>query len=437
MGKVTFACECAQSSIEAALTTTPDSSPVTDLLFERSGHTSVELPRGVYGVAYRAQGTPDTSFSLNVTAGGTMTPVDRTLPADGLAAGIRTLVVRAVIVPLALGLIHATAVRAQDVSAASGSTQSRVQAEQSLATVPNVSDVLRAGYYLTLQAASGSTTGTATVAIQNAAGSFSASLSLEGPLNESTGDARPLTLRGLTDTGTASVGLHWFRWPRHPNVAAMRRLCQEALHKDDCDDDEFTSARDRRAFLRLAHSGDALVVLNVRGSVGPTAFTYVDRATLARASESRTEWSAAAGIGRYAPGLGYVAAEYEHQQQFEKGDAAQLCTLTSGTSGTGAAGGAGQTDVFDCRDVVIGAPSGRSREVGAIEWRWFLPGGKLAANPSLARDFRGGVFSADVPFYFLASSSAGLAGGARATWRSDRPGVAIAIFVGAALHVTP
>jgi hypothetical protein len=35
----------------------------------------------------------------------------------------------------------------------------------------------------------------------------------------------------------------------------MRRLCEQALHKEDCDDDEFTSEKDRRAFVRLAHSG--------------------------------------------------------------------------------------------------------------------------------------------------------------------------------------
>jgi hypothetical protein len=431
MGKVTFACACAQSHVEASLTRTIDASPVADLLFEQSGKTSLDLPRGVYDFAYRAQGTPGTPFSLAVTGEATMTPIDRGLPPDGLAAGIRTLVVRALLFPAALGAFHAGAASAQDVSTAGdagGSANARTQAEQSLATVPNVSDVLRAGYYLALEAASNSATGTATVAIENAAGSFSASFSLEGPLNETNGEARPVTLRGLANTGTASVGLHWFRWPRHPDVAAMRRLCEQALHKEDCDDDEFTSARDRRAFLRLARSGGEPVVVNLRARVGPTPFTYVDRITLTRESETKTEWSAGAGIGRYAPRVGYIAVEYEHQQQFDQGDSAQLCTL---------AGGASATSIFDCRDVVVGEPSSRTREVGAIEWRGFLPGGKLAVNPSVARDFRGGIFSVDAPIYFLASPSAGLAGGARATWRSDRPGVAIAIFVGAALHVTP
>jgi hypothetical protein len=401
---------------------------LTDLLFEQSGKTVVELPRGVYNLGYRAQGTPNTPFSLTVTSGATMAPVARALSSEGLAAGVRTLVVRAVIVPLALGALHAATARAQD---AGDSAARRMQAERSLATVPNVSDVLRAGYYLTLQATSDSRVGTATLAIENAAGSFSASFSLKGPLNESTGNARPLTLRGLADTGTASVGLHWFQWPRRPDVAAMRRLCQQALHKDDCDDDELANAADRRTFLRLARSGGSPVVVNLRGSVGPTAFTFVDRTTLAAASESHTAWSAAFGVGRYTPHLGYVAAEYEHQQQFERGDSAQLCTFTSSTEGGGA------TNTFDCRAVVVGGPSTSTREVGAVEWRWFLPGGKVAVNPSAARDFRGRVVSADVPFYFLTSPDAGLAGGARATWRRDRPGVAIAIFVGAALHVTP
>jgi hypothetical protein len=66
----------------------------------------------------------------------------------------------------------------------------RIQAEQALVTVPNVSDVRRAGYYLALQAASNSSTRTATMAVENAAGSFSASFSLEAPLSETSGEGR-------------------------------------------------------------------------------------------------------------------------------------------------------------------------------------------------------------------------------------------------------
>ena len=102
MGKVTFACECAQSHVEASLTTTADVSPAGDLLFEQSGKTTLELPRGVYNLAYRAQGTPDTPFSLKVSGEATMTPVDRVLAPDGLAAGVRTVVVRALLLPIAL-----------------------------------------------------------------------------------------------------------------------------------------------------------------------------------------------------------------------------------------------------------------------------------------------------------------------------------------------
>jgi hypothetical protein len=119
-----------------------------------------------------------------------------------------------------------------------------------------------------------------------------------------------------------------------------------------------------------------------------------------------------------------VAAEYRFSREYDAGDGMQLCAL----------GGAGT--ILTCRDTVVGPPTERSRHAAVIEWRRFLPGGNVAIDPSFAYDFRGQASSIDVPFYFLALSAGGLAGGARAAWRSDEKGVVVAVFIGAALHIT-
>jgi hypothetical protein len=305
-----------------------------------------------------------------------------------------------------------------------GSSDDRRQAEQSLTTLPNVSDVLRSGYYLFLEASSAARTGTATMAIENGPGSLGASLSLTGPLDHATKEALPFTLRGIPNAGTASVGIHWFHWPRRPDVFAMRQLCQRVLHKNECDDNEVTDPASRAAFIRLAHSGDAPLIANVRGSAGREAFTFADRTTLAERSEAHTDWSLALGLGRYAPGTGYVAVEYEHQQRFAGGASTALCNVRS-------------TSVFQCQDTVLDPPTRTTLDVGTIEWRLFFPGGRLAVNPILAHDFTGDVSSVNVPLYFLISSTGSLAGGARVGWRSDTGELGVAVFVGTALRLTP
>jgi hypothetical protein len=93
LAKVTFACDCPQAHLEASIQTASASGGAIRLLFGQSGKKSLQLGAGTYDLAYRAQGTPETAFALKVVTGAKMTPIDRLLPADGTAAGIRTLVV--------------------------------------------------------------------------------------------------------------------------------------------------------------------------------------------------------------------------------------------------------------------------------------------------------------------------------------------------------
>jgi hypothetical protein len=423
VGKVLFACDCPHSAVEALVQSVATPGDGVSLLFDRPSKKSLVLAQGTYEVAYRAQGVPLTLFSLRVVAGGEMRPLERVIPPDGHAAGVRRLTVAARVIVAAIVAVLPSAALAQP-AAAPGASARRQIAEQSLTSLPNVSDVLRAGYYLVLQADSTSRTGTATIAVQNAAGSVSASLTLSGPLDQPSREARPLTLGGLPPSGSVGLALHWFRWPYRPDVAAMRRLCQQALGKEECDDDELTDPADRSAFRRLAHSGDSPLVATVRATGGREAFKYLDVATLATASGAHTNWAAALGAGRYSPGIGYVSLEWEHQRRFQAAAPVEICRASS-------------PDLLQCRTAVAGPPAAWNLDIGTMSWRYFFPGGRAAINPSFARDFTRRVSSADLPVYFLASPSAALAGGARATWRSDTHDLIVAIFVGAALGLRP
>jgi hypothetical protein len=419
--RVSFACDCPHSHVEAAIARAASPRATTEILFERSGKRILSLEGGTYRIAYRAQGTPATPFSLKAT-GGAMRAVERVLPSDGRAAGVRTLVVvaRLVFAPIAASLLCPAGVVAQD----AGSSERRIQTERSLATLPNVSDVLRSGYYLTLEADSDSRTGTATVAVENGAGSFSAALTFSAPLDRTEQEALPLTRSGMAAGGSGRLALHWFHWPNRPDVSAMQRLCQKILQKDDCDDEEIVDPADRRAFIRLAHSGDAPTILNVRAEAGRETFRFVHRADLTNDAETHTSWSLAAGLGRYSPRLGYLAVEYQRQRRFRAGQSSELCESATTTA------------LLRCRTVVLGGPSGQTLDIGSVEWRHFFPGGRFAINPSASRDIRGGVSWIDLPFYFLTLSSGSLAGGATARWRSDTNDIAVALFVGAALSPT-
>mgnify|MGYP003338634547 CR=1 FL=1 len=90
---------------------------------------------------------------------------------------------------------------------------------------------------------------------------------------------------------------------------------------------------------------------------------------------------------------------------------------------------------LECKSAVIGGPSSSDLAVMQLEWRKFLPGGKVAFDPKYRFDLKEQISAVSLPLYFFAKPKEGLAGGARVDWRSDRDGVAVVIFVGAVLKV--
>ncbi len=88
---VTFKCECSQSIVEVKVQQASDPSKIRRMRFQKSGTRTIDLASGLHFVDCRAVGTPGTDFSLEVTKGGTMNPIERTLPPEGTAGDNRDL----------------------------------------------------------------------------------------------------------------------------------------------------------------------------------------------------------------------------------------------------------------------------------------------------------------------------------------------------------
>jgi hypothetical protein len=88
---VAFSCACPQSIVEVTVQRASNPSQIRRLRFQQTGSKTLRLASGLHFLDCRAIGTPGTDFSLTVTDGGDMVPIDRTLPPSGTAGENRDL----------------------------------------------------------------------------------------------------------------------------------------------------------------------------------------------------------------------------------------------------------------------------------------------------------------------------------------------------------
>lgn len=91
--RVTFECKCPLSAARITLARLDKPSERKGMLFKASGSKSLELTKATYALTCAIVGEPETDFSLKVTKGGTMNPIERTLGSNGRAASNRDLTV--------------------------------------------------------------------------------------------------------------------------------------------------------------------------------------------------------------------------------------------------------------------------------------------------------------------------------------------------------
>lgn len=318
--------------------------------------------------------------------------------------------------------------RAQTPSAPSLTDERRVERrdkQSDLVTLPTVSNPSVPGYSVSFDASSAEKKGSVAIVVGNKDKSLSYSLTASGPLDESTAEATPVTLDGLSNAATVKTGLHWFYWhPMDASRAEKKAFCQQYRKKDLCDDTDF--AGDKRLlkkFLELHGADKDPILFDVEGGVGRAAFKYLTPGDLSATEDNHTDWSVGFSLGRYTPTVGYYRVTYEFERAWQAaGRARQLCSpLSSGAS------------TLECKSSIIGSPSRTTLQLSRIELRHFFKGGNAAINPIVSRDFEAGVTGVTVPVYFFSQANGGLAGGGRVSWRSDTKDLSFVVFVGAAL----
>lgn len=299
----------------------------------------------------------------------------------------------------------------------------RLEARANLMVLPTVATPSSPGYSVSLDATTKDKKGTVSVVLGSAADTKTFTISAFGPVDKDSGEATPLSLDGLAASAGAEFALNIFHWSGTPDAAGLRAFCQNELGKDECDDDAFTGAKHAR-FLDLANANENPWLITVKGAVGRTKFSFSPtRTPYAPQAEYQNDWSFGASVGRYEPVMGYIAASYTFQRAWTPAGAArQICAPIEAGN-------------LECRNFIVGSPAKTEQQIVNVQWRKFLPGGKVAVNPFIGRDFDTKITFVRVPVYFFSDENNGLAGGARFEWRSDTREPSFVVFVGAALKV--
>ena len=414
MPKVTFKCGCPQSIATVHAQKTTDQSETDALIFKTSGSKDMDLSNGEYDVVYRATGTPETDFSLEVTKGGKMNKVERTLPKDGKAGGNRKLVVSA----LVLWYLGAPAAYAQTAD------EARQAVQRGLVTLPTVADVQSPGLSVSLDATTDEKKGSVAIVFESPAEALTFGITAKGPLDKDTGEATPITLEGLPSDASAEFAFNYFHWRSPAPPGEIAAFCKKVANKDECDESDFTGAN-QQDYRRLLGIDSAPWMFTGSASVGRTQFKFASPTDLAAGKENHADWAVSTSAGRYSPNMGYLALEFEYQRTWEAAGAArQICTPFTAVTGA-----------IECRNLVVGGPTRDSSMLARLQWRRFFAGGRAAINPMVVQDLGASVTKVRVPVYFFTDANEGLAGGARVDWDSDSGDARFVVFVGTALSL--
>jgi len=279
-------------------------------------------------------------------------------------------------------------------------------------------------------------------------------LALSGPLDNS-GEATPTSLTGLTSGAKAKLSVSRLLW-RTPNPVERRQaveLCQRlgmlpkpsgqrgeytdddfkrAQEMPECSDRNIETAEDKALYEFYAHAKARPWLLGFDATAGQATQKFVDKSTLASATEKNIDWTLAARAGVYQQGVGFFLVSYNYVDVTKAaGSPIQICRPLTDVTLAGAT---------RCDNVIVGAPTPKVTSVISAELRQLISG-KFAVSPSVIFDLKETVDSKrvwgiDVPVYFLTTSGVtSPTGGVRFGWRSDTKEVTAVIFIGGAFKL--
>jgi hypothetical protein len=420
---VTFACDCddAVVSVEVQHAEAPAGGAAGGFQFQQKATRTLALEPGAYRLAYRAAGAARGALTLGVTKGARMARVSRALGPDGRASGVRALIVASLLCGLA-----ASPCLAQDAP--------RSPRDNAKSTARDVMDIL--------PAAGRVSTGTVALSVEANATArrgalalvlasphrdrVTATITLAGPLSSDTGSAQPLSAAGLSNTATVDVAVNAFLWRGRADAAAAQAFCRDRLGRDDCDDTDFTDARDRRRLLSLLGADVSPVFVSVSAGTGRDQFRYLMPDTFTQGAARHQAYTGSVVLGRIGPRTGFVGASYEYQYGWQQNHAAREICVPLDVAG-----------VLECRTAPVGGPAASRRHLVSVESRRFVGGRHVGIAPKVSWNARTGRASVAVPVYFITDGHTRLSGGIKFNWNSHTRDMTVTLFIGPLFRLRP
>lgn len=256
---------------------------------------------------------------------------------------------------------------------------------------------------------------------------YSLDLRLGGPTSKSSSRTVLADLDGLANDTSAELKFTRSVWNPKIDLEAKEKVCDKYLKtfatKDEKDQELCVSDAIKKTPLRRewlsATKSNQVILFGAGAKVGQQEFKFVSRDDLSKdLNEAHTDYSFSAYVGLLTNSNYFVGGNFRSERAYQADDPSQVC-VPFGSSGA-----------LLCKEVILGAPVRKNKEVGQVEFKSFLTD-RLAVGPRLSRDFKNDVTSFELPVYFLQNKAdKGLNGGATLGWRSDTDDWTIQIFVG-------
>ena len=261
---------------------------------------------------------------------------------------------------------------------------------------------------------------------------------LEGPIGKDDAEASLASLKGLSDNVKVSYALSVMSpdpkqafaaiapanfhnllcdaYEAEGKVASRAECATKGLFLDEL------SSKGERTILKGMGLGRGIKIFSVEMTyAAPEKFEYVTTESLEKQTEEHDGFAVAAAFGKLplSSGIYYTGFSYRYEKGHKAGKKQEICQPFGTDLGA-----------LSCSELVVGAPTESTKEIGSAELRKYFREGSLAVNPRYSYDFKNDVTGIELPFYFLKDGSGNLNGGITAGWRSDTDDFTLSAFVG-------
>ena len=267
------------------------------------------------------------------------------------------------------------------------------------------------------------------------------------PLNENGPTTDLATLDGLAKATTLEAKFNWFfgtppaapsapatrqAGPLDPRTEYLRTRLANTLASDN--------SRSPGGDMQLGESSDRAIeqiasrttVISGSGTIGYKSFDYLEEATLADKSSSKTVYGGRLSLAKYVWDNSAMLAEFEYQDSFADADTKSFALPPDAN---------GRQEV---KSGPLGSPNRSVKRLYSVEFRRRLKilgadNGGIAVK--LTYDQVADVFGVRVPVYFIQDDKSNVTGGIELRWtdhKGDTPAkFTIAVVIGAGLKLTP